>query len=129
MAAVQALIDTSVLIDLWRAKPDALQWLGHHKSTTFGLPVRVCTELIDGVRDNAERRQAIRMLGRYPVVHLTIADSAWARAQHAQYKLSHNIGIIDAFVAAPAARLKVPTYTLNTKHFAPLPGISAQRPY
>jgi len=37
--------------------------------------------------------------------------------------------MIDALIAAPAARLSVPLYTLNLKHFQALPDVEALRPY
>jgi predicted nucleic acid-binding protein len=32
-------------------------------------------------------------------------------------------------IASVAARLEVPLYTLNVKHYQPLPGIRVVRPY
>jgi hypothetical protein len=129
MASLQALLDTGILIDLWRGKPQALAWLEGQSSTIFGLPVVVCMELIDGTRNHQERDRAIQMLARYPVVHLTRADSAWARTHHTTYRLSHNVGILDALIAAPAARLKIPIVTLNVRHFSPLPNLQVLQLY
>ena len=129
MASVQALLDTSILIDLWRGSSGAIAWMRQYQSTTFGLPVIVCMELIDGARNAAERQRAIAFIMSYPMLQLSIADSRWAQKQHSQFKLSYSVGILDALIAAPAARLNVPIYTLNTKHFTILPGVSAIRPY
>jgi hypothetical protein len=129
MAPIQALLDTSVLVDLWRGSPAAVRWLQGQRTTVFGLPVLVCMEVVDGARDARERQQAIKLLRPYPVVHLIAADSAWAHEQHAQFKLSHNVGIIDALIGSAAARLAVPIYTLNTRHFTPLPSVTSYRPY
>jgi predicted nucleic acid-binding protein len=35
----------------------------------------------------------------------------------------------DAMIASVAARLAVPLYTTNLKHFQPLPSLDAKRPY
>jgi predicted nucleic acid-binding protein len=129
MASIQALLDTGILIDLWRGKSQALAWLESQKATTFGLPVVVCMELVDGTRNNRERERAVKLLANYPIIHLTITDSAWAKAHHTSYRLSHNVGILDALIAAPAVRLRIPMYTLNVKHFAPLPDLQVINPY
>jgi predicted nucleic acid-binding protein len=129
MTSVQGLLDTSVLVDLWRGNSTALLWLrSFPPGSRLGLPVLVSMEFIDGVRNAAERKQATKFLEPYPVIHLAEADSVWAQKQHAQFKLSHNVGIIDALIAAPAFRLGVPIYTLNTKHFTPLPDVGAIKP-
>lgn|SRR5574341_154683 len=130
MSTINGLFDTSIIVDLWRGNPTALQWLrSFTPGSQVGLPVLVHMEFIDGVRDAAQRRQAIKFLKPYPVIHLTTDDSIWAQKQHAQFKLSHGVGIIDALIAAPAFRLGVPIYTLNTKHFTPLPDVAAIKPY
>jgi hypothetical protein len=126
---MDALLDTSILIDVSRGHLAALHWVEQHQETIFGLPVLVCMEYVDGVRDAQERRQALRLISQYPIVPLTENDSIWAQQQHAEFKLSHSVGIIDALIASPAARLAVPIYTLNIKHFAPLPGVTTFKPY
>jgi len=35
----------------------------------------------------------------------------------------------DAMIASVAVRLAVPLYTLNIKHYAPLPDVDEQKPY
>jgi hypothetical protein len=37
--------------------------------------------------------------------------------------------VIDCLIAAPSHRLNVPLYTMNLKHFTPLLGALAVRPY
>ena len=129
MIVVDALLDTNVLIDISRQIPVAVQWMQTQSSTVFGLPVLVCMELIDGVQNQLDRQRALKVIQQYPVIHLYTRDSKWAQAQHTKFKLSHNVGIGDALIASASARLKVPIYTLNTKHFSPLPDVQAIRPY
>jgi predicted nucleic acid-binding protein len=61
--------------------------------------------------------------------HPTPDDNHWAMLQFSRYYLSHNIEMQDIMIASVAARLAVPLYTLNIKHYAPLPGVDEQRPY
>jgi hypothetical protein len=84
---------------------------------------------MDGARNQRERLRAVSLLKPYPVWQLTPEDSHWAQTQHAAFKLSHNVGILDALIAAPAARLAVPIYTLNVRHFSPLPDVTVIKPY
>ncbi len=131
MASITALLDTSVVVDISRQIPVAVTWLQSQRQTqaVFGLPVVVCMELIDGARNNAEKRHAMQVLRPFSIIHILPSDSEWAYRQHAQFRLSHSVGILDALIAAPAARLGVPIYTLNTKHFTPLPDVTAIKPY
>ena len=55
-------------------------------------------------------------------------DLNWAMQQLRQYRLSHNVGILDCLIAAPAHRLQIPLYTRNLKHLEPLLGTLAQQP-
>jgi predicted nucleic acid-binding protein len=127
--SIDALLDTSVLVDLLCVQVEALRWWQTQAETVFGIPVLVHMELIDGVANAVERRHLKNLLSAYPSIHLTPEDSAWAQQQHALYKLSHNVGMIDALIAAPARRLDVPIYTLHPRHFAPLPDVVAIKPY
>ena len=43
--------------------------------------------------------------------------------------ISHNVGSIDCLIASASHRLQLPLYTMNVKHFAPLLGGLAQKPY
>lgn len=126
---IDALLDTNILIDLLRGQPAAVAWMQAQTKTVFGIPVLVSMELVNGVENAADRQQVQKALTGYPVIHLTVEDSVWAQSQHALYKLSHNVGIIDTLIAAPAKRLSVPIYTLNIKHFSPLPGVTVVKPY
>jgi len=129
MATPDALLDTSILIDISRSNADAIGWLNNQRQTLFGLPVLVCMEFVDGARDSAERRKALELINRFPMIHLTPVDTGWAQQQHAKHKLSHNVGIHDALIAASAVRLAIPIYTLNLKHFSALSHVNTVRPY
>jgi len=49
--------------------------------------------------------------------------------QLGHFHLSHGIHLQDVMIASVAVRLDVPLYTLNLKHYEPLPGLRAVRPY
>ncbi len=126
---VDALLDTSVVVDLWRRHPPALSWAEAHREFVIGIHVLVAIELVDGVRGSEELVHIDRLLVGYEVVYLTPSDCAWASEQHRRLRLSHGVGVIDALIASSAVRLDTPLYTLNLKHFQPLPDVKAVRPY
>ena len=86
-------------------------------------------EILVGSQNKVDQQRALRFLQRFGIVELTIADFEWATDKLISYRLSHNVGINDCLIAAPAFRLQLPLYTHNLKHFAPLLGDLAQKPY
>jgi hypothetical protein len=128
-SSLSGLLDTNILIGVARANPLTVEWLQSQANARFGVPVLVFMEFVGGSRDATEQKRMLNILQPYPIIHLTASDSAWAQAQHTRYNLSHNVGIIDTLIASAAHRLEVPIYTLNLKHFTPLPGVKAIKPY
>jgi len=49
--------------------------------------------------------------------------------QFETFHLSHRIEYEDVMIASVAVRLSVPLYTLNIRHYAPLPDVDEQKPY
>ena len=86
-------------------------------------------EIVQGAENKSRRAQAIRFLRHFRIEHATEDDDRWAMRQLASFHLSHGIALQDAMIASVAARLAVPLYTTNLKHFAPLPAVDARLPY
>ena len=124
---VNLLLDTSVLIDVLRQYPPAQTWLSQQDAP--GVASVVWIELLQGVRDREAQRRALKALEDFERVDLTVQDVDWAIKQLLRFKLSHNVGGIDCLIASVSYRLQVPLYTTNLKHFAPLLGTLAQKPY
>lgn len=124
-----AILDTSVLIDLLRAFPPATEWFAGLGRQRMGITPVVWMETVQGATDRAKRAQAIRFLSRFRVEHPTEDDNRWAMRQTARFHLSHSIHLQDAMIASVAARLAVPLYTTNLRHFEPLPSVDASKPY
>lgn len=82
-----------------------------------------------GAPDKKARDRAAAFLKQFTMIYFTQSDMIWAMQQVHDYRLSHNVGILDSFIAAPGYRLQLPLYTRNLKHFAPLLGKLAQEPY
>ncbi|MBI2060747.1 MAG: type II toxin-antitoxin system VapC family toxin [Nitrospirae bacterium] len=129
IAGPDLLLDTSVLVDVGRKLGQSLEWFQSIRHQVIGIPVLVWMELVDGCRTGAEVARLKKELNPLPVVHLTAEDSALGLALFERFRLSHGTEIIDALIGATAARLALPLYTLNLKHFRPLPGVDARKPY
>jgi predicted nucleic acid-binding protein len=124
---VTALLDTAVVVDVLRGYPPAVAWLdqqGH-----LGVSTVVWLEIIQGASDRRAEQVALRLLQRFERIDATTADVDWALHQLLRFHLSHGLDAMDALIAAASYRLSLPLYTRNIKHFTPLLGSFAQKPY
>lgn len=124
-----AVLDTSVLIDLLRGFPPAIDWFASLGRQQVAITPVVWMETVQGAANRVKRAQAIHLLRRFRIEHPTQDDNRWAMRQTARFYLSHGIQLQDAMIASVAARLAVPLYTTNLRHFQPLPSVDARKPY
>lgn len=124
---VNGLLDTTVLVDLLRAYPPAGDWLS--KQVSLGVSPVVWLEIIEGAEDKRAQVRAIGLLQRFERVEVLTEDFDWAIQQALRFKLSHSINMTDCLIASTVRRLNVPIFTSNLKHFEPLLGELAQKPY
>ena len=125
--AIDAFVDTSVVVDLIRLHAPALNW--YATQYNLGLSRAVWLEVVEGATNKTRQQSATTILSKFAVVELTAADGQWAATKLAQYNLSHNIDPFDCLIAAASHRLGLTLYTRNMKHFSPLLGTLAQSPY
>jgi predicted nucleic acid-binding protein len=124
------LIDTSILIDHLRGRPDATRFLAATRATVgLTTSVVVAAELLSGARDRREQAEIDRLLARSRVELIYPTDNTNALDLLRQYKLSRGIGWPDCLIAAVAIRLLLPAATLNDRHFRAIPTLSVHRPY
>ncbi len=122
-------VDTDVLVEFLRGKPQARDWVSTHGNEVIGIPVIVLMELLQEARDRSEQQRIEQQLAPLAVQHLETGDSHHAAEWFAAHRLSHGVGILDCFIAAVAHRLDVPLYTFNLPHFRPIPGLDVRQPY
>jgi predicted nucleic acid-binding protein len=124
---VRAFIDTSVLVDVLRQRPFAIEWFEFQA----GLAVTpfVQMELVAGAQNKIEQARALRLIANLQMIFPAQLDLEWAMQQQTMYVLSHNVGMNDCLIASASHRLQLPLYTTNLKHFAPLLGSLADKPY
>lgn len=124
-----AILDTSILVDLLRGFPPAKDWFAGLGRRRVAVTPVVWMETVQGATDREKRAQAIRFLRQFHVEHPTEDDNRWAMRQTARFHLSHGIQLQDTMIASVAARLAVRLYTTNLRHFQVLPSVEALRPY
>ncbi len=82
-----------------------------------------------GAWDKHEQTDIRKLLNQFDLFYLTQTDQYWAIQQATAYGLSHGVDALDCQIASVSQRLQIPLYTRNLKHFAPLLGVLAQKPY
>jgi predicted nucleic acid-binding protein len=124
---VNALVDTSVAVDILRNYPPAVTWI---RSQSFlGLTRAAVIELIEGARDNRSYRNVIKLIGAFELIETTVEDLIWTTEKLPTFRYSHNVDAFDCLIAATSIRLALPLYTRNLKHYAPMLGNQAITPY
>lgn len=124
-----ALVDTSVLIHLYRKHPNALAWFN---AQTAMLSVCSITwlEFMDGTPSKAGQALCLSILSTFELLRLTDPDQDWAMQQIQLYRLSRGIHPDDCLIASICHRLQVPIYTQNVKDLQKiLPATFVIRPF
>ncbi|NLT69186.1 MAG: type II toxin-antitoxin system VapC family toxin [Verrucomicrobiaceae bacterium] len=118
------LVDTDILIDYLRGRPEAVAFLETHVDEACVSAVSVA-ELYQGVHEGSERTALSRMISALMVLPFTgeIAERAGL------YRRDHGgrigCGLADRMIAATAAEHRMPLATLNQKHFGMLEEVIA----
>jgi len=124
---VDGLLDTAIVVDLLRGYPPAETWLATVGG--MGIPPMVWMEVIQGAENKREQDTAVNLLSVFERVDLTSVDFDWAIERALQFRLSHNIDMMDCLIAAPGHRLGITLFTMNVKHFEPMLGSLTTRSY
>lgn len=120
------LLDTCIVIDFLRQKPEAVDYIQSLTNTPHLSSVTVM-ELYAGVRGRDEERQLANMIAHSQVLDICTDTGALAGKLLKQYRPSSGMDAIDALIAATAMHNGVELVTLNIKHFAMFEGLG--RPY
>ncbi len=73
-----AILDTSILVDLLRGFPPAKDWFAGLGRRRVAVTPVVWMETVQGATDREKRAQAIRFLRQFHVEHPTEDDNRWA---------------------------------------------------
>ncbi len=113
------LVDTDILIDYLRDRPEAVSFLETHVDEVCISAVSVA-ELYQGVREGAERTALSRMISALVVLPLTGEIAERAGLFRRDHGGRIGCGLADCLIAATAAEHRIRLATLNQKHFAML---------
>ena len=111
--AIDGIIDTTILIHLFRGNKDAAAWIATQR--TLGVTTISRMEFIYGARGRSALATVMQLLNTFASVALTDADQLWAEQRLIAYRLSHGVEINDTLIASVTHRLQVPLYTQNVK--------------
>lgn len=124
---VSAILDTNILVDLSRKYQPAEIWLV--SQTNLAITRMTWLEMLEGASNKEEQERAITLLNDFALVEFTVSDLDWATRELTRLRLTHHVDAFDCLIAAPCYRLQLPLFTPNLKHFRPLLGNLAQKPY
>ncbi len=124
------LIDTDILIDAERGRPDAASFLGSQFSANGPRISSVSVmELMVGCRNRAELRGVRRFVASVRVIPIDVSISRAAETLVETFSLGHGMEIPDALIAATALGHGLILYTKNVRHFRMIPRLAVLRPY
>lgn len=123
------LLDTDVMIDLFRHYPPAVSWLDALGEEEVLLPGFVVMELIQGARNQLEQNKIAKDLQDFSVIWPSSEVCDLALSTFARFHLSHGLGIIDAIIGQVAISLDLPLNTFNQKHYEFIPNLKTFQPY
>ena len=110
------LIDTCILIDIFRGNEKAAQFLEGLETPPF-LSALTVAELYAGVREGKERTLLDNLVQHFPVIPLNDEAAIKGGLYRRQYGKSHGVGIVDALLASSAECKNLVLATCNVKHF------------
>lgn len=109
-------VDTDVLIDYLRDRPEAVAFL-EDCQRPLALSVITVAELYAGVREGDERTRLDAFVEAFELLPLDSRAAAQAGLWRQRYGRSHGTGLADALMAACAAAAGATLATLNRRHF------------
>lgn len=122
------LLDSDVMVDILRVHQPAVTWLGGLGKTPVGLPGLVAMELLQGCQNLAQQQQLEKRFASFTFHWPTAIDCERAYLDFAAHRLSHNLGLLDALIAATAVGLNEPLATINLKHYKVVSGLQTVQP-
>jgi tRNA(fMet)-specific endonuclease VapC len=125
---MKTLIDTNILIHLFKGNPKTENEVRHIGIPNILVPSVAAMELYRGMSNKKEMAGMVRKLAQFQILHFNESVSALALAFIKDFKLSQGLTIPDAIIGAMAAGYALPLHTYNLKDFRYLPGIKLYHP-
>jgi predicted nucleic acid-binding protein len=116
------LLDTSVIIDYLRDRPEAVE-LVRRADARPAVSAITAAELFAGARSAAEEHRIDDLLHRLLVHNVDLDVARIGGAYRRRYGPSHGVLIADALITATAAVHGAHLVTRNARHFPMLDGV------
>lgn len=118
------LCDTNIFISLFRGIATTITELKSIGDEHILIPSISVMELYRGMRNKAELTQMRKKLGSYNIIHYNEEVSELAIKLVLNYRLSQDLTIPDAIIAAMGVVYEIPLFTYNVKDFKFIPHLS-----
>lgn len=122
------LLDTDICVDLLRGHAPTVNWLSS-LTGEIAIPGYVALELYNGCLNKTDAAGVTKFLANFDTVWPTEADCAVTLSFFPDRKLSHNLGLLDALIAACTLGRGASLCIFNVKHFASIDGLVVEQPY
>lgn len=110
------LLDTDVLIDYSRRRPEAVEFFGALEQPPAVSAITIA-ELYTGVREGRERQALEDLTDWLEIVGVSKEIAQLGGLFRREFLKSHGVGLGDAIIAATAEMTEKRIVTLNRKHF------------
>lgn len=117
------LCDTNILIEFYKNNSDIVNELRKIGQSNIAISVITAGELVYGAFNKQELNQILKDISHLQIFHLNQKIGELHLELMADFSLSHNLTLPDAFIAATAIFHDIPLYTLNKKDFRFIPGL------
>lgn len=94
-----AILDTTVLIHLFRKVKAAVDWLEGQTGLLSITPI-TWMEVMVGAPNKRAQAELLNLLNGFEMVYPTPGDMDWAMQQMVAYHFSHGVGVMDCFNAS-----------------------------
>ena len=121
------ILDTDILIQIERKKPEALAWLGGLPDAPYVAGI-AALELLAGCVNTADLRRIEAVLSTFRLLWPSETELDSSILDYGALRLAHGVKVLDRLIAATALSHKMPIATFD-KHFAFIPGLTVVQPY
>ena len=124
---MDAILDTTVIVHLWRRYPPALAWFKN--SQVYAVTSTTWMEVMRGSTSKAAQGQARAILDQFEVLYTTTIDQQWAMEQLERFQFSHHIGKDDCLIASVAYRMRIAVVYAQPERHDAADRVTCRKPY
>jgi tRNA(fMet)-specific endonuclease VapC len=118
------LCDTNIVIELLKNNPTIVERLNSIGEERISISMVTAAELIFGALNKTELSKINKLIALTSVFQINETISSISLELLNKYTLSHHLTLPDSIIAATAIFFEIPLFTLNTKDFRYIDGIT-----